>query len=266
MYSQISYKSHFLIICIIITIIFSGCFSNEDLKEQLPNVTKFQETTSYDTKLEKTVPYPIGRGDTLSVQVYRRSDFSQVLPIDTFIVKDDGSIFMPLVGVISVENLSALEVENIVRKQLSKELVNPIISVNVTESQSKKVLVSGEVKKPGIYAIGHNTTALEAVLSAGGFSPNSDRTLVVLIRTSPAHTVETGKESNAYAMNLKDYLEGRDFLQNALVHGGEIIYVPNDRIAKSNRFWAHVTEVIRPFAETFGVIQGLVILDRSTAE
>lgn len=263
MFACISIRTIILSIWFVALITLSGCFSNEDLKEQLPNVANVQETTSLHTNYPHSKPYLIGRGDTISVKVLRRSDFSQVLPIETFIVQHDGNVDIPLVGTISVNELTVREVEEIVRAHVSKEVVEPVVAVSVTKSESRKILIAGNVKKPGIYPISQITTALEAVLSAGGFSKDADRNLVVLIRTKPYAEGEKFTKSSAYAMNLKDYLEGRDFVQNVLVQGGDIIYVPDDRIAKSNRFWGYITEIIRPFAETFGVIQGLVILDRS---
>jgi len=120
--------------------------------------------------------YKIGPMDVLDISVFKVPELSKTVQ-----VADTGTINLPLVGEIPVAGKTAQQLERDLTAKLGdKYLQNPQVTVMVKENNSQHVIVSGAVKKPGVYPIKGPTTLLELVATAGGFEQNSDSTVLVL--------------------------------------------------------------------------------------
>ena len=108
-------------------------------------------------------------GDTFDVRVFGEPDLS-----GTHRVGADGTITFPLAGVIKVEGLEPQAAARKIAERLSDGILrNPQVSVLLKEQTSKKIVVMGQVSKPGTYAYTPAMTILEAITQAGGFTPIS---------------------------------------------------------------------------------------------
>ncbi len=110
---------------------------------------------------------PLGPGDSVSIQVYGQPDMSS-----TEYVADDGTINLPLVGHVPVSGLSPVDAGTKVEKALSKGqfLVDPHVSITIVQSRSQRVVVLGEVKTPGRYAVDPNSSIMDLLAQAGGLT------------------------------------------------------------------------------------------------
>ena len=89
--------------------------------------------------------YVIGSEDLLEISVFEQPDLNR-----TVRVSGDGTISVPLLGIIPVDGLTTKEAEGKLRDLLGeKYLTNPQVSVFVKEARSKKISVVGAVSKPG---------------------------------------------------------------------------------------------------------------------
>lgn len=129
----------------------------------------------------------IGQGDVFRVQLVGEKDF----PTD-FRVQPDGTIDYPYVGRIRVVGLEPQEIVDALRKKLveGKFLSDPQMSLIVTEYNSKRVSVIGQIGKPGAIPWTQGMKLVDALSQSGWFTAMADSNHIVLTRNvSPTKTV-----------------------------------------------------------------------------
>lgn len=118
----------------------------------------------------------IGAGDEIKYEVYGQSEMNS-----TLYVADDGSISIPLAGAIQVQGLSPAQAAARAEQALrAGYLVNPHVSIAVTQSRGQKVSVLGEVGNPGRYAVDSKTTLFDVLAQAGGVTENGADEVYIL--------------------------------------------------------------------------------------
>lgn len=157
--------------------------------------------------------YIIGPGDVLRVTVYDNSDLETVTR-----VSDTGAIILPLLGSVNVNRLSISRASTKIADLYSDGyIVNPQVSIFVQEFRSKKVIVLGQVNKPGLIELSGPTTFLELLSKAGGLAPDYGKTATIKRKTS-------GKEESI-KINLKALTQNGDMSQNVSIREGDTIYI-----------------------------------------
>lgn len=128
-------------------------------------------TVEHDTSL--------GSGDVFEVRVYGEDDLN-----NNYRVEQDGSIDFPYLGRLEVAGLEPPEIADLLEERLRSDgvLVNPQVSVLVTDYESRLVSVIGAVRSPGNYPVTPGLTALQAVGLAGGTTDLADRDGAILTR------------------------------------------------------------------------------------
>lgn len=99
-----------------------------------------------------------------------------------YLVDAKGCIDLPMLGQISVEGMTTLEIkEKISQELVSRNLIKePVVTVRI---QNFKVSVLGEVKNPGVVDVkGERITVLEALSKAGDLTIQGRRDHVAVIR------------------------------------------------------------------------------------
>ena len=121
--------------------------------------------------------YLLGPGDLLKITVFKNADLS----LDVR-VSDSGSIGYPLVGAVPVNGLTLDAAEKKIAKLLQDGgfVVNPQISILLTQGFNDLVSVIGEVNKSGRYSTEQAGGHLSGMLaSAGGISPAGSEVVTV---------------------------------------------------------------------------------------
>ena len=158
--------------------------------------------------------YQVGRQDLLEIRVFDLDELNQ-----TVRVADDGSITLPLLGRMLVAGLTKGELEALIARLLEERFVrDPQVTIFVKEYESKKVAVSGAVKKPGTYEMLGTKTLLEMISQAGGLDSDLGRQIFVF------RNAEGGTERLAVDLNRLVY--EADPSLNLAIMPGDIIYVP----------------------------------------
>lgn len=121
--------------------------------------------------------YRIGPEDVLEVVVWKNTDLSK-----TVVVRPDGIITLPLVGDIRASGLTAEQVRDEIKRGLQRFLDVPEITVTVADVRSYNVYILGEVQRPGKYQTKSQTTLLQVIALAGGFTPFADTDGLVVVR------------------------------------------------------------------------------------
>jgi polysaccharide export outer membrane protein len=160
--------------------------------------------------------YRIGRQDLLEIKVFDVEELNQ-----TVRVADDGSITMPLLGRMVVGGLSKTDLERKLAALLEERYVrNPQVTVFIREYESKRVAVSGAVKKPGTYEMLGRKTLLEMLSMAGGLDQDLGKQIIIFRRTDDDGT-------QRIPLDLERLVYEADPALNLNVVPGDIIYVPN---------------------------------------
>lgn len=172
--------------------------------------------------------YEVNRGDVLNITVWDHPELTIPAGGDRSPseagnwVHSDGTIFYPYVGEVDVAGLKVTEIREILRERLAEYIESPQVDVTVASFRSKRVYLTGEVKKPGTQPITNvPLTLLEAVSNAGGLTEVADWTNVTLTRN--------GKTER---YSLRDLYRQGDTRENVLLRPNDIIHVARNDAAK----------------------------------
>jgi polysaccharide biosynthesis/export protein len=157
--------------------------------------------------------YIIGPEDHLYIQVWKEEALSQ-----TVLVRTDGKISLPLLDDVQAAGLTPLKLKEVLTEKFKTFVENQLVTIIVREAKSFKVFLSGQVMKPGVIALVGDTTILQVIAMAGGFTEWANQRKVLLIRR------ENGREVRK-TINYKKIVLGE--AENILVKPGDTIIVPD---------------------------------------
>lgn len=158
--------------------------------------------------------YKIGAQDVLKIDVWKEDQLTRTVP-----VRPDGKITLPLLNDIQAAGLTPMELAGVITEQLKKFVNSPQVTVSVTEINSRRVYVTGEVLKAGAYALLPHMTVLQALSSSGGFTQFARVKNIYVLRT------ENGKQTKI-PFNYKESVSGKNPGQNIELIPGDVIVVP----------------------------------------
>ena len=160
--------------------------------------------------------YIISEEDVLSITVRGEPEYS----VQNRSVRMDGRIAFPMLGEIHVSGRTTKQLEAELTEKLEFYLRNPpVVQVVVEKIFSHRVMVAGNVNRPGLDAITSPTTILEIITRAGGPTASAKVKKIKIVRY-----VE-GKEVQ-FLFNYKDAIRGKKLHQNILLENRDLILVP----------------------------------------
>ncbi len=171
--------------------------------------------------------YRIQPGDDLLVNFYLDPEFNEDV-----VVRPDGQITLQLVGSVQAAGLTPDQLAQNLEQAYSRELRSPTITVHVKSMPGRRIYVAGQVPHPGSFALQPGMTALQAVADAGGFTDNSDRASVILIRRDACGQAAGERLDLAKAITDPDHNGEEDAHLAPL----DIVYVPSSTIAHVDLF------------------------------
>jgi polysaccharide export outer membrane protein len=158
--------------------------------------------------------YVIGPDDVLDVNVWKEQELTRSLQ-----VRPDGKISMPLLGDVQAAGMTPGQLAQNVSEKLKKFLTAPQVTVILTQINSQRVYVMGEVTRPGAYPVLPGMTILQAISSAGGLTQFANSKKIFLMRDE--NHIQT-----KYPFSYKEVLDGRKAEENLPVKAGDTIVVP----------------------------------------
>jgi polysaccharide export outer membrane protein len=159
--------------------------------------------------------YTIGPEDVLTITFWQQPELNTVA-----VVKQDGKIALPVVGEMTVAGLTTSELSAKIVERIS--FYNKNISqatVIVTQYNSRKVLVQGQVLSPGKYGFEKIPNLWEVIREAGGPTELADLGSVTIVRGGE----EAGKMER---VNLDKYLRQGDLSKLPQLKPGDTINIP----------------------------------------
>lgn len=156
----------------------------------------------------------LSAGDLFDVRVYGEPDLTS-----NYRVEQDGMIDFPYVGRLQVADQEPTAIARLIETRLREDgvLVNPQVSVLVSEYVSKRINITGAVESPGNFSIAPGLTAFQAVGLAGGTTALANRDATIVTR-------RVNGVLRRYAVPLDQIRIGQ--AEDFRVRSGDIIYVP----------------------------------------
>jgi polysaccharide export outer membrane protein len=158
--------------------------------------------------------YKIDAQDVLRIDVWKEEQLTRTVP-----VRPDGKVTLPLLNDVQAAGLTPMQLAGVISEGLKKYVNNPQVTVTVTEINSRRIYVTGEVTRAGAFPLLPNMTVLQALSSSGGFTQFAKVKNIYVLRT------EDGKQAKL-PFNYKDAVNGKKPEQNVLLQPGDVIVVP----------------------------------------
>lgn len=160
-----------------------------------------------------TVPadYPINVGDQLIVGLTGAVQADNL----KLVVDQDGRIFLPRVGAITVAGVRYGAVQQVIAAQVARQYRDFRVSVSMGQLHGITIYVTGFAAAPGSYSVSSLSTLVNAVLAAGGPSAGGSFRSIKLRRS--------GRLVSDF--DLYDLLLNGDKSGDALLQNGDVVYI-----------------------------------------
>jgi len=166
-------------------------------------------------RMEPSSPdYIIGPGDQIGISVWRDENLTR-----TVVVLPDGKISFPLLGEVVAGNKTVARLKQELEAGLNRYIADTNVTVEVKQSNSMIVYVTGRVNAPGRQLLVADTNVLQALAMAGGLNAFARRSKVRIFRQ------EEGK-TTMFPFDYDDVMDGRHLETNIVLKRGDVIVVP----------------------------------------
>jgi polysaccharide biosynthesis/export protein len=135
----------------------------------------------------------IEAGDLISVVVFDTPELSTSAR-----VTQDGEVNLPVLGLLKVAGLTTSEAAAKMETELrSRQLIlDPHVTIFVTEYASQGATIMGEVRSPGVYPTLGTRRLLDMLSLAGGVQSTAGKTVSIVHRNDPQHPVMIAMQAN----------------------------------------------------------------------
>ena len=168
----------------------TGCASDGRVLAERPGVFRVQE------------------GNYLRIAVWPENELGLS---GEYVVEDDGTVHLPLIGAVEVAGLTLGEVRGLLREAYSRTLKEPVVQITPVFPVS----VLGAVVRPSLYQVTSSETLFDVISMAGGFAPGAEQDEVRIIR-----------DGEVIELDATETLERGIDLG---LRSGDRIFVPRDR-------------------------------------
>jgi polysaccharide export outer membrane protein len=176
--------------------------------------------------------YVLGPDDQVSVHVLDVDEIGpQSLRIDM-----QGNINLPLAGRIHAGGLTAEQLENEIARRLKGYLLNPTVSVSITEYHSQPISILGAVNKPGIHQLQGHKNLFEALSMAEGLRQDAGDEVKITRRLEwgaiplPGAVNDPSGEYSVAKVSIKSIMEATDPQENVAMKPNDVLSVPKAKM------------------------------------
>lgn len=168
------------------------------------------------------------------------------------VVERDGTVTLPTLAPVSVAGRSAEALKATLDAAYARQGLDVTVSVIPKSFRPDRIMIFGEVGKPGALESDRPLTALTAVASAGGVTVSGSLEKVMVFY------VGDDKSLRVRSINLVHVLEDMRIEEDMLIPNNSVVYVPPTELARLGRkLDAIVRDVLRftGFSASFGGVQ-----------
>lgn len=170
--------------------------------------------------------YEIEPGDSFDITFDLTPEFNQ----PGVAVQPDGFVTLRGIGDVKVQGQTVPQLTATVRQAYGKILHDPIIWIVLRDFQKPYFIANGQVGHPGKYDLRANTTLIEAIAIAGGFTDASKHSQVQLYRRTNNGWLF------AQVINVKKMQSKGVLTEDPYLHPGDMLLVPKNTFSKIRTF------------------------------
>lgn len=178
-----------------------------------------------DDQLHQRSRYTLHTGDVITLDYRYTPEFNQ-----TVTVQPDGYVTLDVVGEIKATDTSLDQLHDEIIKRASARLNNPELTISLKQFQQPYIVVAGEVDKPGKIELHQDTTALQAIMLAGGFKDSARDTKVLLFRRVNQQMAEVRQ------LDLHNVRKTSDLERDTELEPGDMLLVTRNKLEHLSRF------------------------------
>jgi polysaccharide export outer membrane protein len=160
--------------------------------------------------------YILGPLDQIEVNIANYPDLKT-----TTRVAADGAVVLPLAGPVTVGGMSTAQAADAIAARYVQGgfIKAPLVRVEITDYQSRRASVLGEVNAQGIIVLDRTYSVAEILAKAGGLAPGAADTAVIVRQ-------KAGGGSERINVDLRQLVAagGADALTE--IQSGDVVYVP----------------------------------------
>jgi polysaccharide export outer membrane protein len=174
---------------------------------------------------ERRPLYRLNCSDVVQLSFTLSPEFDQTLTL-----QPDGYVALKDAPPLLAQGLTLEEFRVAVLQAYKGYLHDPQVAVALKEFEHPYFVAGGEVGRPGKYELRSDTTIMEAVEIAGGFTHEAKHSQVLLFRRASDDQVE------AHVFDLKKMLKQKNLGEAAQLRPGDLVFVPQNSISKMERY------------------------------
>ncbi|MDY6803336.1 MAG: polysaccharide biosynthesis/export family protein [Cyanobacteriota bacterium] len=176
--------------------------------------------------------YMLGPGDRVQIDIFNVPEYSG--ENGQHQIQIDGTLNLPLIGNVSVRNMTVEQAKAAIEEKYGKYLQIPLVTLNVMAARPLQIALAGEVQHPGSYTMSPNAggsgegrqgsqlpTITQALKLAGGITGSADIRQVKVRRPQPQ------MPEQIININLWELIQNGDLRQNIALRDGDTIFVPS---------------------------------------
>jgi polysaccharide export outer membrane protein len=183
------------------------------------------EFSRSDGQLHERGRYKLHSGDVVALDYRYTPEFNQ-----TVTIQPDGYVTLNIVGDVKIAGFTLDEVHDQILNMASSRLNHPELNLTLKDFEHPSIVVAGEVAKPGKFELREDTTALQAVMLAGGFKDSAHDTKVVLFRRLNDQMAEVRQ------LNLHNVRQTSDLEKDMMLQPGDMLLVTRNKLEHLSRF------------------------------
>lgn len=178
------------------------------------------------TPLRSDTALALRPGDVIRIQVWDQrgpqNSLSGEFPID-----ENYNLLFPLLGELSVRNMSVQELRARIREELARLFAQPYVAV----VPLFRVAVLGEVMRPGLYSVDPTLSVYDVIALAGG-----------ALRSANERNLRLVRGGELYPLRLSAVSIAQSTLRELGVRSGDQLLVPRKTVARED--WALLLQII----------------------
>ncbi len=178
-----------------------------------------------DDRLHQRPVYKLHIGDEITLNYRLTPEFDQ-----TVTVQPDGCVSLTVVGNLKVAGLTLDQAHDRIVERASGQLNHPELTITLKQFEQPYVVVAGEVEKPGRFDLRDDTTALQAVMLAGGFKDSARDTQVILFRHINDDMAEVRR------LDLHNIRKQSQLEHDTVLQPGDMLLVTRNKMEHLSRF------------------------------
>lgn len=189
--------------------------------------------------------YLISPFDEVEIKIEGEDDLGGVYKVD-----NDGEIIFPILGKVKIDGLAFSQIEEKIEKLLEKDYFKTKVKAHagIKKFHKRKVIISGEVNKPGPYEFDEdkNLSLIELIALAGGPTQKACMNATTIIRG-----LDGEGKTTTFKVRVGDIMEAKK---------KDIVLNPGDRVNIPSANVIVMGEVAKPGQYGFGDASEMTLL------